>query len=177
MPERQSPPGGNQGGQEIGAATTLSRPILPDPSFDTAHADEYLRQIFGSAPGRISLSYTTAKGGMVSQHFDMVLHAAAKAREWDRLHRPQGIYVRCTTLVASEAMTGRRGGESDSLALPFLWADLDFGAVGHKPANGALPLPPTADDALESSMACPPRQYSCTPAAGYIRSGSSISLS
>jgi len=118
-------------------------------TLDAGHAGEYLEQMFASVPGRISLSYTTAKGGMAYEHFNLRPQAVARAAEWDRLHRPQGIYVRCTTLVAPEAMTGRRGGESDSLALPFLWADLDFGTVGHKPANGALPLPPTAEDALK----------------------------
>src|SRR5215218_3093332 len=146
---------GNRNGPGLASepASEDSTPSINPPArewfLDSSHAVEYLDQIFASAPGRISLSYTTAKGGMAYGHFGSADQAAAQAAKWDRLYHPEGIYVRCTTLVAPEAMTGRRGGESDSLALPFLWADLDFGTVGHKPANGSLPLPPTAEDALK----------------------------
>lgn len=39
-----------------------------------------------------------------------------------------------------------RGGESTIISIPGLWADLDIGEVGHKPAS--LPNPPDEQDAL-----------------------------
>ena len=41
----------------------------------------------------------------------------------------------------------KSGGERDAHAIAFLWADLDFGELGHKPNPEGLPLPTTAEDA------------------------------
>lgn len=58
-----------------------------------------------------------------------------------------GIYLRATTLKAP--LTSGRGGAAEAYALPGMWADVDFGTVGHKPgtAADALPNPPDAASA------------------------------
>lgn len=56
---------------------------------------------------------------------------------------PQGVYFRCLTLATRPA-AGKRGGADQSLALPGMWSDIDFGDAGHKHVAGedGLPLPP-----------------------------------
>jgi hypothetical protein len=49
-------------------------------------------------------------------------------------------------MLLPEGVENGRGGADDSHALAFLWADLDFGTVGHKPPPGAL-LPPDEEAA------------------------------
>jgi putative DNA primase/helicase len=113
--------------------------------FDTAHAFSFLDQVFGDVySGRISISYLTPSGGMRSEHFQWLRSAVAKAAEWDT-SKPPGIYFRAT-LLPPDFNSKRRGGEQDSHALAFLWADLDYGTVGHKAPAGAV-LPPDEEAA------------------------------
>lgn len=58
------------------------------------------------------------------------------------------IYLRATT-IKPILTAGRRGGASDSVELPGLWADLDFGTAGHADRN-ELPRPP--DEASAASI-------------------------
>jgi hypothetical protein len=57
-----------------------------------------------------------------------------------------GIYLRTTTV--REGVSGR-GAASDTVALVYLWADLDIAGPGHayEPEDGELPLPPDQDEA------------------------------
>lgn len=57
--------------------------------------------------------------------------------------RPKGIYAQVTTL--REKPTEGRGGEDLAHALTHLWADGDFGTIGHKPGPDDLPSPPDAE--------------------------------
>jgi putative DNA primase/helicase len=41
----------------------------------------------------------------------------------------------------------RRGAASDAHMMPFLWADIDYGTVGHKAPPNGLPLPADQDAA------------------------------
>jgi putative DNA primase/helicase len=52
-------------------------------------------------------------------------------------------------MLPPEGVRTGRGGEADSHALAFLWADVDYGTVGHKPVPGGLPLPPDEGAARE----------------------------
>jgi putative DNA primase/helicase len=105
--------------------------------FDAAHAVAFLDQVFGDVnSGRISISHLTPSGGMRSEHFQWLRHAVAKAQEWDKL-QPPGIYFR-VTMLPPEGIKGGRGSADDAHALPFLWADLDYGTVGHKAPPGAV---------------------------------------
>jgi hypothetical protein len=117
-------------------------------TFDTAHAIEFLDQVFGDVnSGLISISHLTPDGGMRSKHHQWLRSAAAQASEWDT-KRPAGIYFRVTMLPPEGVIKGR-GGADDAHALAFWWADVDYGTVGQKPDPNGLPLPPDEDAALE----------------------------
>jgi hypothetical protein len=115
-------------------------------TFDTAEATGFLAAVFGDCySGLISICRIDA-----AQHVNYAAHqwaheAAEQAAEWDRDYKPVGIYFRVTMLPPD--WRGKRGGANDSHMFPMLWADLDYGDVGHKPPAGKLPLPPTEDDA------------------------------
>jgi putative DNA primase/helicase len=118
------------------------------PRFDTAEAVGFLDQIFGDvSTGLISLSYITSTGRVRSESSQWIRSAAARAAAWDA-RWPRGIYFRCTALPP-QGIKGGRGSAGDAHCLPFLWADLDYGDVGHKPGPNQLPLPPTEDDPLK----------------------------
>jgi hypothetical protein len=118
------------------------------PNFDTAEAVRFLDQIYGDvSSGLLSISYITPAGRVASKSFQWIRSAVAKAAEWDA-RRPQGIYFRCTALPL-EGVKGGRGGADDAHCLPFLWADLDYGSIGHKAPKNGLPLPPTEEAARE----------------------------
>jgi putative DNA primase/helicase len=51
------------------------------------------------------------------------------------------------TALPVDGMEGKRGTSDDSHALAFLWADVDYGTVGHKPPPNGLPLPPDEEAA------------------------------
>jgi hypothetical protein len=115
-------------------------------SFDIAEAASFLRQVFQDCySGLISICRIDAAGRVNYSAHQWAHQAAEEAAEWDRRHKPVGIYFRVTMLPP--AWRGKRGGANDSHMFPMLWADLDYGDVGHKPPAGKLPLPPTEDDA------------------------------
>jgi hypothetical protein len=110
--------------------------------------------VFGDVNvGHIGLCHTTPTGGMGYEKFQWLRSGVARAQEWDKA-QPAGIYFRVTALPVG-GMQGKRGTADDSIALPFLWADLDYGTVGHKPAPGGLPLPPDEDAARQVIAALP----------------------
>jgi putative DNA primase/helicase len=123
--------------------------VLPTEElrFDSAHAVEFLDLVFGDvSSGRLGLSYLSG-GRMRSEHFQWLGFGVARAQEWDQA-QPAGIYFRAT-LLPSEGVRSGRGGEVDAHALAFLWADIDYGTVGHKPPPGGLPLPPDEEAARQ----------------------------
>jgi hypothetical protein len=147
----------NQQVRGAGPATTGTSPEGPakNPStaadpiearFDAAHAVYFLDAVFGDVNvGRIGLCHTTPRGGMGHDKFQWIRSAVARAQQWD-IAQPVGIYFRVTALPV-DGMQGKRGTTDDSIAVPFLWADVDYGTVGHKPAPGGLPLPPDEEAA------------------------------
>jgi putative DNA primase/helicase len=102
--------------------------------------------------GRLSLSRLTSRG-MQSEHFQWLRSGVARAQKWDQAH-PAGVYFRCTPLHPEGVEKGR-GGERDAHALTFLWADVDYGTVGHKPGPNQLPLPPDEEAARKIIAALP----------------------
>jgi putative DNA primase/helicase len=117
-------------------------------SFDTAEAVRFLDQIFGEVnSGRLGITAIYKNGRTRNEHFQWLRAAAARAQEWDA-GAPVGIYFRCTMLPPQGIKKGR-GGADDAHCLPFLWADLDYGGIGHKAPKGGLPLPPTEEAARE----------------------------
>lgn len=60
---------------------------------------------------------------------------------------PKGIYAQVTTL--REHPTKGRGGKDLAHALTWLWADGDYGTIGHKPGPDEMPHPIDADHVRE----------------------------
>ena len=119
------------------------RPQADAVRYDSEEVARWLRLIFGMAQGFISIAYADQSGrfhaaGLVQPDCEN----AAASVDGIAARDPQGIYVRCTTLIA-EPEVGRRGGAEASASLPMLWSDIDFGTVGHAhPPSASLPLPP-----------------------------------
>jgi hypothetical protein len=113
--------------------------------FDAKHARDFLDALFGPInTGRIGVT-AIGDGYIRNAHFQRAHEAARQAETWDQL-KPVGIYFRVTTLPP-EGVKGR-GGAEDSHALNCMWADLDYGTIGHKPPSNGPRLPADADEAL-----------------------------
>jgi putative DNA primase/helicase len=133
-------------GEETASTDPTGTSLTQPAAFDAAHAVYFLDAVFGDVnSGRLSLSYPAQQGPWRSEHFQWLRFAAARAAEWDEL-RPAGIYFR-TTMLPPDFNKSGRGGEADSHALAFLWGDVDYGTVGHKPPASGLPLPPDEEAA------------------------------
>ncbi|QJS13221.1 hypothetical protein HKX69_30045 [Streptomyces argyrophyllae] len=115
-------------------------PLTADP--ETVRT--WLTRLYADSPGFLSTCsdadrfagrrFTTdAKG--ISAATDYVL-------QLDR-RRPKGIYAQVTTL--RDKPTEGRGGEDLTYGLTHLWADGDFGTIGHKPGPDDLPAPPNPE--------------------------------
>lgn len=116
-------------------------PLAADPEtirawFDTAfaHADGEL-SIAAGFGGKLEYGFfpTTDEGRAAAVQYALKL---------DR-RKPQGIYFQSTT-VAVRPSKGR-GGEAAAHGLTHLWADGDYGTLGHKPSLDDLPAPPDAE--------------------------------
>ncbi|QKW41716.1 YfjI family protein [Streptomyces microflavus] len=104
----------------------------------------WLTHLYAGAPGLISVCSDADKwaGRRFSTDTAGIEAAAAYAVQLDK-QKPKGIYTQVSTLSKKPA-TGR-GGEDLAHTLTHLWADGDFGTVGHKPGPDDLPAPPNAD--------------------------------
>lgn len=124
----------------------------------TTEVRAWLERVYADAPGLLSVVHMDAGGTFhgTGGTVDSIDAAAARAAELDAAGA-QGVYLRTTTL-ARPLGPHERGSAADSLALPGLWADVDFGELGHKPGKG-LPLPPDAAEAwrivAESGLPAP----------------------
>ncbi|MGP4114157.1 DUF3987 domain-containing protein [Streptomyces sp. 4N509B] len=124
----------------------VDQPTLPLPDADAMRA--WLKLLYGSVPGLISVWSDADKAGRRFPTDGRGIEAAvAYAMGLDQ-RRPQGIYVQVTTL-REHPPEGRRGGEDLAHGLTHLWADGDFGTIGHKPGPDDLPAPPNADAIIE----------------------------
>ncbi|MFK0125552.1 hypothetical protein ACIQSP_19830 [Streptomyces nigra] len=120
-------------------------PLTADPDVIRA----WLDTAFAHADGLLSIA--AGFGGKLEYDFfptteDGLSAAIRYALALDR-RRPQGIYFQSTT-VAGRPARGR-GGEAAAHCLTHLWADGDYGTVGHKPGPDDLPAPPDAEAALK----------------------------
>jgi hypothetical protein len=158
--DRVRPPAGNRRAEKsIGGSFSSSTSLPPGTAsldqrgdqimitFDAMHATDFLDRVFGEVnTGRIGICQSVPRG-MAYEHFQWIRSAVKRASEWDA-GKPQGIYFRCTTLPVEGVE--KRGTADDAHTLPFLWADLDFGTVGHaEPGGDGLSLPATAEDAIK----------------------------
>ena len=132
--------------------TALTAENTAPAAFNEAMTREWLQLLHGNSPGRIQIASTTAWSGP-SYPTEDVDAAVARVAELDA-GRPLGVYVRMTTLRA-RLERGSRGGVTDSLALPGLWADIDIASPAHKDQN----LPPDWDAAEQvigaTELPCP----------------------
>ncbi|MHA6762073.1 hypothetical protein [Streptacidiphilus sp. PAMC 29251] len=123
--------------------TTATARAAADP--DTIR--EYL-SFYAGRPGLISICSDADR--WVGRRFQTDAAGLNSAMEYalqlDK-RRPQGIYVQVTTL--REAPVRGRGGEDLAHCLSYIWADGDYGTIGHKPSPDDLPHPSDADDALK----------------------------
>lgn len=133
---------------------TAARTLPAAGQLDQHSAGEFLRSMFAGLPGLVQVCAAGRWRGAFFGTDDTGLTAAAVHAALLDSGAPQGVYVRATTLAAEPA-PGQRGAASDTAAVPFLWADVDYGTDGHK-AGG---LPPTQADAerviAESGMPAP----------------------
>jgi hypothetical protein len=115
-------------------------------TFDTAHAVEFLDLVLGDCwSGSIGVC-AIGNGPTRHAHFQWIRDAVRQAEAWDR-QKPVGVYFRVTMLPPAGPKGRGRGGAQDAHMLSFLWADLDYGTVGHQEPADGQPLPATEDDA------------------------------
>jgi hypothetical protein len=138
-------PRGRPGEETASTDVSAASVTLTADAFDAAHAIYFLDAVYGDVnSGQFSISHPTQQGRWRSDHFQWLRSAVARAQQWDA-QQPPGIYFRTTMLPPN--FKGKRGGADDAHALPFLWADLDYGTLGHKPPPDGLPLPPDEEAA------------------------------
>lgn len=113
---------------------------------------------FQDVPGLLSIC--SDKDGFAGRRFttDEVGVAAATRYISDlERRRPKGIYAQVTTLrehppVGPDGKSGR-GGKDLAHGLTLLWADGDYGDIGHKPGLDDMPHPVDADHVREIVLA------------------------
>ncbi|MEU0786996.1 hypothetical protein ABZ341_36220 [Streptomyces sp. NPDC006173] len=120
--------------------STDQPPLSADPDV----IQTWLSLVYADTPGLLSACsdadgwagrrFTTDAAGLAA--------ATAYVTKLDR-RRPKGIYTQVTTL--REQPDKGRGGEDLAHTLTHLWADGDFGTIGHKPGLDDLPAPPDED--------------------------------
>ncbi|MFD7001909.1 hypothetical protein ACFWA5_38065 [Streptomyces mirabilis] len=117
----------------------------PLPTADPEVMRTWVTHLYADAPGLISVC--SDADGWVGRRFSTDAAGITAATEY-ALHldarRAKGVYVQSTTL-RERPEEGDRGGEELAHALSHLWADGDYGIVGHKPSPDDLPAPPDAD--------------------------------
>jgi hypothetical protein len=118
---------------------TVDQPVLP--LADAMRT--WLRLLYADVPGLISVWSDADKAGRRFPTDAKGIEAAVEyAMGLDR-RRPRGIYAQVTTL-REHPPERQRGGEDLAYGLTHLWADGDFGTIGHKPGLDDLPAPPDA---------------------------------
>lgn len=120
----------------------MSAPTQQRLAADPVVMSTWLNHLYAGQDGLISVCsdgdgwrgerFTTDEGGIRA--------AVAYAVQLDQRRRPKGIYAQVTTL--RERPEEGRGGKELAHVLTHLWADGDFGTVGHKPGLDDLDAPP-----------------------------------
>ncbi|MFD9515916.1 hypothetical protein [Streptomyces sp. NPDC059979] len=113
---------------------------------------ETLAYQYQGVPGLLSIC--SDADGWVGRRFatgpDGITAATAYVLRLDQ-RRPKGIYTQVTTL--REHPAEGRGGKELAHAVSWLWADGDFGTLGHKPGPDELPHPLNAEHVQEIVLA------------------------
>lgn len=103
---------------------------------------EWLERLYGKSPGYFGITAFAGGRPRKTQWFaTSALDAAEKVI--NKYADKADLYLSVGTHSEPQQT---RGGESTIISIPGLWADLDIGELGHKPAS--LPNPPNEIDAL-----------------------------
>jgi len=130
--------------------SALEKVTSAPQSADRAAVETWVHRVYGELPGALVVAHANSDGRFEGTGGGCRTPEAAVERIM-RLdaRRAQSIYLRTTTLN-SVPPSGRRGSAQDSNALPGLWADVDYGDIGHAHnpmQQGGLVLPPDAAEA------------------------------
>lgn len=123
-------------------------PHAPQVAADTDLIRASLAYHYADAPGLLSICSDADRWAGRRFTTDEVGLAAAVRYVTDLDgRRPKGIYAQVTTLREHPAKG--RGGKDLAHALTWLWADGDYGSIGHKPGLDEMPHPVDADHVRE----------------------------
>jgi hypothetical protein len=116
-------------------------------------AAEWIERVYRDVPGSLVVNYEPPSGAFVGTNGQCSTHADAAERiAAHDAAGAKGVYLRATT-VRRTLGPYERGGAADAYYLPGLWADVDFGTVGHRhdpDRHEGRILPP--DEAAARSM-------------------------
>ncbi|MER5467220.1 hypothetical protein [Streptomyces sp. NPDC002685] len=116
------------------------QPLTADPQV----VRDWLTHLYGGCPGFLSIC--SDKDGFRGERFTTDEAGIAAAVQYvakqDR-KKAKGVYAQSTTL--RERPAEGRGGADMAYGVTHLWADGDYGTIGHKPDLDDLPAPPDAD--------------------------------
>lgn len=116
------------------------QPLTADPQV----VRDWLTHLYGGCPGFLSIC--SDADGWVGRRFTTDEPGIAAAVEYAIAmdgRGAKGVYAQTTTLREKPAKG--RGGEDLAYGLTHLWADGDYGTIGHKRGPDDLPAPPDAD--------------------------------
>ncbi|MFF3092136.1 hypothetical protein [Streptomyces cyaneofuscatus] len=108
----------------------------------------WLTHMYAGLPGYVSVC--SDADGWSGRRFttdDAGLDAALKYGLALDQRKPKGIYLQVTTL--REKPENGRGGEDLAHAVSYIWADGDYGTVGHKPGLDDAPAPPNFEAVMK----------------------------
>ncbi|MFD4320141.1 hypothetical protein [Streptomyces sp. NPDC058548] len=117
---------------------------MSPPSADRQVVRDWLTYLYSGCPGYLSIC--SDKDGWAGRRFttdEVGLGAAADYTVALDKRVAKGVYAQVTTL--REKPVEGRGGEDLAYGLTHLWADGDYGTIGHKPGLDDLPAPPNAE--------------------------------
>ncbi|MFJ2719023.1 hypothetical protein [Streptomyces sp. NPDC087437] len=114
------------------------------PTADRQVVHGWLTHLYSGCPGYLSIC--SDKDGWAGRRFTTDKAGIAAAAEYvvalDK-RAAKGVYAQVTTL--REKPAEGRGGEDLAFGLTHLWADGDYGTIGHKPGPDDLSAPPDAE--------------------------------
>ncbi|MEU8531569.1 hypothetical protein [Streptomyces parvulus] len=114
------------------------------PTANRQVVHNWLTRLYSGCPGYLSIC--SDKDGWAGRRFttdEAGLAAAADYAVALDKRAAKGVYAQVTTL--REKPAEGRGGEELAYGLTHLWADGDYGTVGHKPGPDDLPAPPDTE--------------------------------
>ena len=111
------------------------------PTANRQVVHDWLTHLYSGCPGYLSIC--SDKDGWAGRRFatdEAGIDAAAEYAVALDQRAAKGVYAQVTTL--REKPAEGRGGEHLAYGLTHLWADGDYGTIGHKPGPDDLPAPP-----------------------------------